>query len=74
MIIKREESQEAVVVSAIGDVVAVHRWKSVVVVVGMVVTALCLRRSKELPSLRLHPTAARCRVIVALGTAAVVSN
>ena len=27
--------QEAVVVSAIGDVVAVHRWKSVVVVVGM---------------------------------------
>ena len=49
---------EAVVVGAIGGVIAIHRWKSAVVVVGMVATALCLRRSKELPSLRLHPTAA----------------
>ena len=49
---------EDVVVGAIGGVFAVHRWKSVVVVVGMVATALCLRRSEELPSLRLHPTAA----------------
>ena len=48
----------ATVVGAIGGAVAVHRWKSVVVIVGMVATALCLRRSKEQPSLRLHPTAA----------------